>query len=225
MTAQLTFNLPVRPAMGAEDFIVTSSNQEAVALLDKWSDWPARTLVLTGAAGSGKTHLAQVWAQRSGASLVACQALPEQLESLLQQKAVIVDDGDGLFGNAAGEQALFHLYNHIQQTGHLLFISAIPPGQATITLPDLRSRLRAAPLLTLQPPDDALLAALLVKHFSDRQLRVGQDVVDYLLSRIERSASAAAAAVAALDAAALARRSAITVPLARTVLELQSKLL
>lgn len=224
MTAQLTFNLPVRNAMGAEDFIVTASNQDAVALLDKWPDWPARTLVLTGAVGSGKTHLAQVWAQRSGAPVIAAPSLPEKLEALLQLQAVIVDDGDTLFGNSAGEQALFHLYNHIQQTGHLLFVSAVPPGQAAITLPDLRSRLRAAPLLTLQPPDDALLAALLVKHFSDRQLRVGQDVVDYLLSRIERSAAAAAAAVTALDAAALAKRSAITVPLARTVLEQQSKL-
>lgn len=224
MSTQLTFNLPALSAMGADDFIVTSSNQEAVAQLDKWPDWPARTLILTGAQGSGKTHLAQVWAQRSGAITVSGQALAEKLEPLLQQQAVIIDDGDALIGNESGEQALFHLYNHIQQTGTMLFISTTPPGQAAIALPDLRSRLRAAPLLTLQPPDDALLAALLVKHFSDRQLRVGQDVVDYLLSRIERSAAAAAAAVVALDAAALAKRSAITVPLARAVLEQQSRL-
>lgn len=211
--------------MGAEDFIVTPSNQEAVALLDRWPNWPARTLTLCGAAGSGKTHLAQVWAQRSGASVTSGKALPDKLEALLQHQAVIVDDGDALFGSAAGEQALFHLYNHIQQGGAMLFISTQPPAQATIALPDLRSRLRAAPLLTLQPPDDALLAALLIKHFSDRQLRVGQDVVDYLLSRIERSAAAAAAAVAALDAAALAKRSAVTVPLARIVLEQQPPLL
>lgn len=225
MSAQLTLKLPVRSAMGAEDFIVTASNQEAVALLDRWPDWPARTLVLSGAAGAGKTHLAQVWAQRSGAHTVAAPALAQQLEALLQYQAVIVDDVDRLFGMAAGEQALFHLYNHIQQSGTMLLISALPPTQAVIALPDLRSRLRAAPLLTLQPPDDALLAGLLIKHFSDRQLRVGQEVVDYLLSRIERSAAAAAAAVAALDEAALAKRSAITVPLARAVLEQQPTML
>lgn len=222
MTTQLTFNLPVRTAMGAEDFIVTDSNSNAVSQLDHWPDWPARTLVLQGDQGAGKTHLAQVWAQKSNAPLIAAHHCAAQLETLLRHSQLIIENIDTIFGDDAGEHALFHLWNHCQQHGHMLLTTQQAPAQATIALPDLRSRLRAAPLLTLQPPDDTLLAALLIKHFNDRQLRVGQDVVDYLLSRIERSAAAAAQAVHALDQAALLRRHSITVPLARLVLEQQS---
>jgi DnaA regulatory inactivator Hda len=222
MTIQLTFSLPVRTAMGVEDFIVTESNGNAVSQLDHWPDWPARTLVLRGDQGAGKTHLAQVWAQKSNAPLIASHHCAAQLETLLQHQQLIIEDIDNVFGDESGEHALFHLWNHCQQQGHMLLTTQQAPAQAAIVLPDLRSRLRAAPLLTLQPPDDTLLAALLIKHFNDRQLRVGQDVVDYLLSRIERSAAAAAQAVDALDQAALLRRHRITVPLARQVLEQQT---
>ncbi len=221
MSTQYTLPLPFRTAMGAEDFIVTASNQEAVAMLDQWPDWPARIMVLQGEAGAGKTHLAQVWAQNSQALFAPPVTLATQLEQLLTKQYIIVDNADALFGDAAGEQALFHLCNHIQQQGHMLLTVRTAPTQATIALPDLRSRLRSYPLLSLLPPDDMLLAALLIKQFNDRQLRVGQDVVDYLLSRLERSAAAIATAVAALDRAALVKRCNITVPLARTVLEAQ----
>lgn len=216
---QLTFSLPFHPAMGADDFIVTESNRLAVAQLDKWPHWPARVLVLHGAAGAGKTHLAQIWAQKSQAVMIAAGAVAANLTVLLQHPHIAVEDADTLYGDAAGEQALFHLCNHAMQDGTLLLTVATPPAAAAIQLPDLRSRLRSYPLLALEPPDDALLAALLVKQFSDRQLRVGQDVVDYLLPRIERSAAAAAAIVQALDETALVRRQAVTVPLVRAVLE------
>lgn len=218
---QLPLAIPFRAAMGAEDFIVTPGNAAAVAMLDRWPDWPARIMVLQGESGAGKTHLAQVWAQNSGASLFASTALAAQLEQFLSRQALIIDNIDQLFGDAAGEQALFHLCNHIQQHGHMLLTCVIPPAQATIALPDLRSRLRAYPLLPLLPPDDTLLAALIIKHFSDRQVRVGQEVVDYLLSRIPRSAAAAAAIVAELDQEGLARKQQISIPLARSVLEKQ----
>lgn len=222
---QLTFSLPHRSAMGAEDFIVTESNRLAVAQLDKWPHWPARVLVLQGAAGSGKTHLAQIWAQKSQAVMIASGKLAANLPALLQHQHIVVENTDALYGDEVGEQALFHLCNHAMQGGAMLLTVATPPAAATIQLPDLRSRLRAYPLLSLAPPDDALLAALLVKQFSDRQLRVGQEVVDYLLPRIERSAAAAAAIVQALDETALTRRQAVTVPLVRAVLEAKQGLL
>jgi DnaA regulatory inactivator Hda len=216
---QLPLPLPVRPAMGAADFIVTSSNQAAVAQLERWPDWPARIMLLQGAAGAGKTHVAQVWARLSGAVLVSADTMATRLPELLQHTLLILDDVAPLFGNDAAEQALFHLCNHAQQGGHLLLTSTCLPHHAAIALPDLASRLRSYPVLVLQPPDDALLAALLLKHFHDRQLRVSAELIAYLLPRIERSAAAAAAIVQRLDAASLAKKHTLTVPLARAVLE------
>lgn len=218
MTTQLAFDLPFRAAMGAEDFIVTDSNRTAVGMIDQWPHWPARILIVHGASGAGKTHLAQVWAAMSGAVIVKGAALAENLEELLGQTNIIVDGIDAVAGHATHEQALFHLCNHIQHSGHMLLTATVPPSRLGIGLPDLRSRLCSYPDAALLPPDDMLLAALLIKQFNDRQLRVGQDVIDFLLSRIERSAAAVAKIVAALDAAALERKGRITVALARDIL-------
>jgi len=166
--------------------------------------------------GSGKTHLAQVFAARSGASVLSPQALAAaRLPELLGgARAAIVEDAA-----ATPEEALLHLYNMLaERGGHLLLTAREPPARWGIALADLRSRLLAAPVAALQPPDDTLLAALLVKLFADRQLAVGAEVLAYLVPRLERSFDAAATIVAALDRAALAAHRSITVPLAREVL-------
>jgi DnaA regulatory inactivator Hda len=213
---QLPLNLGHRPALGADDFLVAAPNQEAVAWLDRWPGWPAPALVLEGPAGSGKTHLAHVFAARAGATLLAAAALEvARLPELLgTARAAALDDAE-----AAEEQAFLHLYNMLaERSGHLLVLARRPPARWGISLADLRSRLLAAPVAHLLPPDDALLSAVLVKLFADRQLQVGEDVVAYLLARLERSFEAAQRAVAALDRAALAAQRRITVPLAREVL-------
>ena len=214
--AQLPLDLAHRPALGRDDFLVAPANEEAVAWLDRWPQWPAPALVLAGPAGSGKTHLAQVFAARSGAVVLAPKALavarlPELLGSA---PAAIVEDGA-----AAPEVALLHLYNLLAECGgHLLLPAREPPARWGIALADLRSRLLAAPIAALQPPDDMLLAAILVKLFADRQLAVGAEVLAYLVPRLERSFEAAVRIVAALDRAALAAHRPVTVPLAREVL-------
>jgi len=214
--AQLPLDLAHRPALGRDDFLVAPANAEAVAWLDRWPDWPAPALVLTGPAGSGKTHLAQVFAARSGAVVL----LPENLatarlpELVGAAPAAIVEEAAH-----APEAALFHLYNLLaERGGHLLLPAREPPARWGIALADLRSRLLAAPVAALQPPDDILLAAILVKLFADRQLAVGAEVLAYLVPRLERSFDAAARIVAALDRAALAAHRPVTVPLAREVL-------
>ena len=214
--AQLPLDLAHRPALGRDDFLVAPANAEAVAWLDRWPDWPAPALVLTGPAGSGKTHLAQVFAARSGAVVL----LPENLaaarlpELVGRAPAAIVEEAAH-----APEAALFHLYNLLaERGGHLLLPAREPPARWGIALADLRSRLLAAPVAALQPPDDILLAAILVKLFADRQLAVGAEVLAYLVPRLERSFDAAARIVAALDRAALAAHRPVTVPLAREVL-------
>jgi chromosomal replication initiation ATPase DnaA len=211
----LDFGLPVRVARGRADFHVSQSNAEAVRWIDRWPDWPAPALLLFGPEGCGKTHLAQVWRERAQAELVAGAGVDEAAAArLLGAKAVAVDDAD-----RAPEQSLLHLYNAcVGRGGHVLLTSRRAPGDWPVALPDLLSRLRAAVAVAVAPPDDALLAALLVKHFFDRQLRVRPEVIVYLVARMERSFAAAAALAARLDAAGLGAKSPITVALARRVL-------
>lgn len=212
--AQLPLDLAHRPALGRDDFLVAPANAEAVAWLDRWPNWPAPALVLTGPAGSGKTHLAQVFAARSGAVVLEDLAASRLPDLLGRARAAILEEA-----RTAPEEALLHLYNLLaERGGHLLLPAREPPARWGIALADLRSRLLAAPVAALQPPDDSLLAALLVKLFADRQLAVGAEVLAYLVPRLERSFDAAARVVTALDRAALAAHRPVTVPLAREVL-------
>lgn len=208
---QLTFNLPHRPALGREDFLVAPANEAAVAWLDSWPDWPSYGLVVHGPEGSGKTHLAQAWRARSGAKSIAGE-LDESREWLL-------DDADR---NAPDETAFFHLLNMIaERRGHLLITARTPPARWNVKLPDLASRLKALPAVGLGAPDDALVEAVLVKHFADRQLRVAPETVRFVARRLERSLGAVARVSDALDHAALAQGRAISIPLARDVLAAQ----
>jgi DnaA regulatory inactivator Hda len=216
MTSQLTFDFPHRPAFGASDFLVAPSNEAAVAWLDRWPDWPAPTLILSGPPGSGKTHLAHVFEARSGATPLAAEALTIAAvpELLGVGRVAVLDDAD-----RAAEQPLLHLVNLVaERQGQLLLTAAAPPARWGITLADLRSRLLAAPQTTVEPPDDGLLAAVFVKLFADRQLAVGEEVVTFLISRMERSLAAARDIVARLDQASLQQQRRVTVPLVRTVL-------
>jgi chromosomal replication initiation ATPase DnaA len=213
---QLPLDLPHRPALGRADFLVAPSNAAAIAWLDRWPDWPAPALALYGPAGSGKTHLAHVFAQRAAARFVAPAALQtDRLPDILgDAKAAILDEAQ-----RAAAEPLLHLYNLLaERRGHLLVVAREAPARWALALADLRSRLAAAPAVAVAPPDEALLGALLVKLFADRQLAVGEEVVAYLALHLERSFAAAQRAVAALDAAALAEHRRITVPLAKRVL-------
>ena len=213
MTEQYPLPLPHRTALGRGDFLVAPANEEAVAWLDRWPDWPAPALVLAGPAGSGKSHLAHVFRARSGAQLLAPEGLAEALPNLAVRVAVL-DRAE-----RADEESFLHLYNLLaERRGHLLILAREPPSRWGVALADLRSRLLAAPAARLAAPDDALLAALLVKLFADRHVRPPAELVDWLVAHIERSSEAAAAAVETLDRAALTAGRPINVALARAVL-------
>ena len=213
---QLPLDLGFRPALGRADFLIAPCNQAAVVWLDRWPNWPATALALSGPAGSGKTHLGEVWRARSGAVAIDLAALtPASVPTLLgSAKAAFVDDAE-----RADEEALLHLHNFLgERQGHLLVASREPPARWRIALADLRSRLVAAPMVAVEGPDESLIGALLVKLFADRQLAVAEGVIAYLVIQLDRSFEAARETVAALDRASLANNRAITVPLARTVL-------
>ncbi len=215
---QLVFDLPTRPSLGRAAFNVSPSNEMALAQVERWPDWAGRRLAVAGPQGAGKTHLVHVWAARSGGEIVAAEALAGlDVGAVAPDAALAVEDADrGL--EAAGEEVLFHLCNRLSASGSLLVTGREAPARWPLRLPDLRSRLAAAEVARLEAPDDALLAAVLVKLFSDRQLPVGPGVIQYLVARMDRSFAAAEAMVAALDRAGLAGRRPVTVRLAAEVL-------
>jgi chromosomal replication initiation ATPase DnaA len=206
---QLVLDLPLHPRFGREDFLVGRSNEDAFRLVESWPDWPDMLLHLQGPPGSGKSHLAAIWAARAGARIVAAQTVtPENVPELASGQALVLEDVDDA---PLDEPALFHLLNLARERRlPLLFTSARTLDPSRIATPDLLSRLRLAPSVALGFPDDALLRAVLVKLFGDRQLVVEANVVAYLATRIERSLAAAAAIVAVLDHEALSRGRRIT---------------
>lgn len=216
-SSQLALDLPHRAATGRDDFLVSAANEAAVATVDAWPEWPNPVLVLAGAPGSGKSHLADVWRARSRASLVAAPRLSrDDVPVLMEAGAVVVEDAPGA---ELDEVALFHLINLARETGGSILVTARDfPAQWKISLPDLRSRLNAAQVVALGDPDDALLRGVLVKLFADRQLAVGEPVISYMLTRMERSFDAARLLVAAIDERALAERAEITRSLAAKVM-------
>lgn len=206
MPEQLAFELPLRAARGREDFFVSEANALALAQIDTWRDWAGGKLVLVGPKGSGKTHLAHVWAADSGAEIITARNLVgADIMGLCRAGAVVVEDIEKIAGTRPAEEALFHLHNLLlAEGGRLLVTARNAPNTWAITLPDLASRMQGTVTATLSPPDDSLLAALLVKLFNDRQLTVDLSLITYLLGRMERSFAAAQALVSELDHRALA---------------------
>lgn len=223
MPSQLTLELALPPPTYArEDFVTADGNREALAWVDRWPDWPAPVLALSGPAGCGKTHIGRIWMARAG-DRVAVRALngPELDGKSVADLATLAGEAPALLieqAERAPERALFHLYNLMRERGgHMLLISPEPPARWSIALPDLASRLRAAPAVSVAPPDDELLGSIILKQLADRQLHAGAGVVQYLVSHMERSAEAARRVVAALDRKALAERREIDRRLAADV--------
>lgn len=223
MTApsQLVLALPQRPALGRADFLVAPCNETAVAWIDRWPDWPATALALVGPAASGKSHLAEVWRARSGAPAFTAEALAgdRMAEHLGTAGGALLDDAEAVAGHADAEEGLLHLYNLLaERRGNLLLTARHDPARWPLRLPDLASRLATATVARLGPPDDALMKGLLIKLFSDRQLRPSEDAVDYLVARMERTYAAAQRLVEALDRRALAEQRQVNLYVARAVL-------
>jgi len=210
---QLAFDLPHRAATGVEDFLVSASNAEAVELIDRWPHWPSHAIVISGPSGAGKSHLVNVWRSRSDAAVVAADEVDDPTVGLLvERRALAVED---VAAGVGSERVLFHLLNTARENGLTMLVTTRePPGDLALQLPDFRSRLKALPHVALAPPDEALLAALLVKLIADRQLQVDPLVVATLVRHMERSASAAVRVIAEIDRRQLATRRKVSRALA-----------
>lgn len=216
--SQLPLDLAQRPALDASDFLVAAANSDAVAWVDRWPDWSPPGLVVYGPEACGKSHLARVYLARSSAAAWR----PDDLELDHPHdtgRHVYIDAADTIAGDRDAETRLFHLLNRVREGGGtVLLTTRIPPARLPFVLQDAASRVRAFPAVGILSPDDGLLAALIVKHFADRQIRVAPDVVDAILNRCERSFAAVRNAVAAIDARALSEKRKVSAMLAREVL-------
>ncbi len=221
MPTQLALALPHAESFARDDFLVGSSNADALALIERWPDWPDRVLAVAGPEGAGKSHLAAIWAEIAGARRVSARALGEtDLLQELATGALVIEDAAA----PLDERALFHLLNLVREEEAFLLITArTKPANWDVALPDLASRLRAVPVVAVSPPDDGLLRAVMVKLFTDRQLAVDETLVGYLAARIERSFVGARAAVEELDREALRRKRPVTRALAAEMLHEQAQ--
>jgi chromosomal replication initiation ATPase DnaA len=214
---QLAFALPHAESLTRDNFLEGPANAAGLALVDSWPDWPNRVMLLVGPEGSGKSHLAAIWAEEAGARSISAHALTATaVPGALATGALVVED---LKSQDLDERALFHLLNLAREDAAYVLITARePPTALQIELRDLRSRLRAVPTVSLLPPDDQLFRALIVKFCADRQLSVDETVVSYLATRIERSYAAVRQAVELLDTEALRLGRPVTRALAADLL-------
>jgi chromosomal replication initiation ATPase DnaA len=214
---QLAFALPHAESLTRDNFLEGPANEAALTLIERWPDWPNRIMLLSGEEGSGKSHLASIWAEQSGARTISAHALAAaSVPNALATGALVVED---LKPEGFDERALFHLMNLAREEDAFVLVTArVPPSAFEIELRDLRSRLRAVPVVSLAPPDDRLLRALIVKFCADRQLAVDESLVGYLVGRIERSYGAARRAVELLDSESLRLGRPVTRALAAELL-------
>ena len=210
---QLVLALDHAESFAREDFLAGPPNAAGLALIERWPDWPAPAMALVGPEGAGKSHLAAIWAEASGARVLSAKLIGEtDLPGALATGALVIED---LSAEAFDERALFHLLNLArEQSAFLLLTSRAPPAGFTLAIRDLASRLRALPVVTLAPPDDALLRALIVKLAADRQLALDEALVTFLVNRIERSYAAVRAALTRMDEEAMRLHRPVTRALA-----------
>ncbi len=214
---QLAFTLPHAESLSRDDFLEGPGNAQALALIERWPDWPNRVMMLVGPEGCGKSHLAAIWAEQAGARTITAHALSvANVPGSLATGALVIEH---LQPGSFDERALFHLLNLAREDEAFVLITArAPPSASQVELRDLRSRLRAVPMVSLLPPDDALFRSLIVKFCADRQMAVDESVVGYLATRIERSYAAARRAVEHLDSEALRLGRPVTRALAAELL-------
>jgi chromosomal replication initiation ATPase DnaA len=213
----LPLPLPHNPSFAREDFLAAASNAAALALIESWPGWPAPLMLLTGPPGAGKSHLAAIFAQVSGARRLSGGDLAGlDPDDASRAPALSLDDADAV---GAAEAGFFHLLNFARARGVAVLMTAkAAPDFWGLATPDLLSRLRLAPMVEIAPPEPELIEAVLAKLFSDRQISVEPSLTAYIARRLDRSLGAARKLVATLDVEALAQGRKVTRAMAAAAL-------
>jgi chromosomal replication initiation ATPase DnaA len=217
---QLSLLLASEPDYSPNSFFVTDSNRQAWSWLNEWTSWPAHGLILTGAAQSGKTHLAKAWQSHTDAQFINTEALASNLDELCKHKKFFVlEDVDTLVPQL-DQSLLFHFFNSSREhNAYVLLTARTNPKDWPLSLADLQSRLLSLPLVTLYEPDDDLLRAMMLKLFGDRQMDIDPKVINYLLPRVERSYAAVSDLVKAVEKESVQHNQRITIPFLKDILE------
>lgn len=214
--AQISLQFNNQPDFSRDNFFISKSNAEAISIIEKWPNWPSHCLIIYGQAHCGKTHLAHIWQKLSGAVFLNDFSNDFSLENLSSEKNYILENIEQL----KNEEKLLHLFNQIKNAGnYLLLTSGQVPSKLDIRLPDLKSRLNGSIAIAVHEPDDELLETVIMKHFSDRQLRINKNVLSYLVPRMERSFNAAAKLVERIDNLAMKEKRNITIPFVKSIIE------
>lgn len=199
---QIPLSFPIKESYTRDSFMPSACNQDALAWVDRWPNWPSPALIIHGPKGCGKTHLLHIW------------------KDIVGDKGIAIDNSSDIFGDKHAEQDLFHAYNLAKENGTFIMLSMdLPPAHQDIQLPDLASRLRASAQASVYEPDDTAIQGVMIKLMHDRQMQITPDVVHYILPRIERSYTVVRRLVEQLDAASLSEKRAITIPLVKTIMD------
>ena len=221
-TNQLIFDFKCHPALSRDSFLIAENNLNAIQWIDKWPDWPAPVLCLFGPPGCGKTHLAEVFKARSNALKVENKWLGREYNDI-PGKALIYEDMD-LNLTKEFEVSIFHLYNNLKEKGgHLLITARTPPSKWTLKLEDLKSRLNTSIISEIGLPDDQLMAAVLLKMFSDKQIFITTKILKFAISRMDRSFSSMQRLVDMVDNVSMSEKRKASIFLIKGVIETMEK--
>lgn len=218
--SQIPLSFEITPSKGRDDLIVSQSVQGAITMIDQWPNWPSHLVVLAGPTGSGKSHIAHIWQQKSDAKLVALHNNTDDLVDLVKTTPVLIENIDQLLASSqADETQLFHLLNAAKEAGSFVLMTARSwPASWPVGLPDLASRIKAATIVEISEPDENLLTQVIFKLFADRQVEIDEKTVNYLVMRMERSLAVASNIVEAMDELALSKKTPVSRSIAAEVL-------
>lgn len=218
--SQIPLSFEITPSKGRDDLIVSQSVQGAITMIDEWPNWPSHLVVLAGPTGSGKSHIAHIWQQKSDAKLVALHNNTDDLVDLVKTTPVLIENIDQLLASSqADETQLFHLLNAAKEEGSFVLMTARSwPASWKVSLPDLASRIKAATIVEISEPDENLLSQVIFKLFADRQVEIDEKTVNYLVMRMERSLAVASNIVEAMDELALSKKTSVNRTIAAEVL-------
>lgn len=218
--SQIPLSFEITPSKGRDDLIVSQSVQGAITMIDQWPNWPSHLVVLAGPTGSGKSHIAHIWQQKSDAKLVVLHNNTGDLVDLVKTTPVLIENIDQLLASSqADETQLFHLLNAAKEAGSFVLMTARSwPASWQVGLPDLASRIKAATIVEISEPDENLLTQVIFKLFADRQVEIDEKTVNYLVMRMERSLAVASNIVEAMDELALSKKTPVSRSIAAEVL-------
>lgn len=218
--SQIPLSFEITPSKGRDDLIVSQSVQGAITMIDQWPNWPSHLVVLAGPTGSGKSHIAHIWQQKSDAKLIALHNNTDDLVDLVKTTPVLIENIDQLLASSqADETQLFHLLNAAKEAGSFVLMTARSwPASWPVGLPDLASRIKAATIVEISEPDENLLTQVIFKLFADRQVEIDEKTVNYLVMRMERSLAVASNIVEAMDELALSKKTPVSRSIAAEVL-------